>query len=134
MALAAGVAFRWSAPIPAALFLLGAEYAAFLAVEDAPVDTRAPLVAAALLVTAELSYWSLELRAAVTEEPGSLARRLTWTLALALTGLVLAAVTLALVDLVDGDGLWIEALGALAAIAALVLLLASARRSGADPG
>ena len=52
----------------------GGEYVAVLGFEDA-LDTRAPLVAGALFVVAELGYWSLELRGAVADEPGTYLRR-----------------------------------------------------------
>jgi hypothetical protein len=114
-------------PLPLALVLLGAEYALLLGVDDVPLDNRAPLVAALLLVTGELAYWSLELRVAVAEEPGAIARRVAYVALLALLGMLLGAVMLALVDAAGAGGLWLEALGALAALAALVLVLQLAR-------
>jgi hypothetical protein len=129
LVLATGLAPGWPGPIPFGLALLGAEYAVFLGVDGIAVDTRAPLVAAALLVTAELAYWSLELRAAIEEEPGAIARRVAYLTVLALLGMLLGALMLSLVDAAGGEGLWLEALGAAAALASLVLLLGLARRS-----
>lgn len=120
-------------PLPVALSLLAAEYALLLGVDDVPLDNRAPLVAALLLVTGELAYWSLELRVAVAEEAGAIARRVAYVTLLALLGMLLGAVMLALVDAAGGGGLWLEALGALAALAALVLVLALARSSRETP-
>ncbi|HEY7729378.1 MAG TPA: hypothetical protein VH950_00585 [Gaiellaceae bacterium] len=129
LTLAVGLAAGWPSAIPVALALLGAEYAVFLGVDGIAVDARAPLVAAALLMTAELAYWSLELRAAIAEEAGAIARRVAFVTLLALLGMLLGAVMLALVDAAGGEGLWLEALGAAAALAALVLVLGLARRT-----
>jgi hypothetical protein len=129
--LAAALAAGRPGPVPAALALLGAQYALVLTVDGVPVDTRAPLVAAALLVATELAYWSLELRLAVAEEAGAIARRSAVVLVLALAAMLLGASLLALVDVAGGGGLWLEALGAAASLAALVLLLALARRASA---
>jgi hypothetical protein len=49
-----------SAPIPVALVMLGAVYA----IPEGERDLWAPLYAGGLLVSAELAYWSLHLRAA----------------------------------------------------------------------
>ncbi|HEU0337217.1 MAG TPA: hypothetical protein VFR43_11715 [Gaiellaceae bacterium] len=127
LVLAVAAAAGWPAPIPVALVLLGGEYAVFLVVRDPGIDGRAPLVAALLLVTAELAYWSLELRAAIAEEAGALARRVAFLLVLALLGMLLGAVMLALVGELGREGLWLEGLGAAAAVGALVLVLAAAR-------
>jgi hypothetical protein len=113
--------------VPAALVLLGGEYAVFLVVEDPAVDGRAPLVAALLFATGELAHWSLELRSRVAEEPGAIARRVALLLVLALAGRLLGAVLLSLVGELGSEGLWLEALGGAAALAALVLVLALAR-------
>lgn len=127
--LAAGLRLQWPNTVPAAIGLLGLEYASFLALEDVPLDQRAPLYAAGLLAVAELSYWSLELRAAVTDEPGSHWRRAAFVAWLCLLSLALGAGLLALVDVGVGGGLALEALGALAAAGALAVIAALARRS-----
>ena len=59
-----------------AIALLGAEYVAILGFEADALDTRAPLVAGALLAVAELAYWSLELRVPVVDEAGTYLRRI----------------------------------------------------------
>jgi hypothetical protein len=128
LVLAAGLLLRTPAAVPAAIVLLGGEYALVLSVEGSALDTRAAVVAAGLLVAAELAYWSLELRAEITDEPGSYARRLAVLALLALGALVLAGGLLAVVDLAGREGLAVEIAGAAAAFAAVVLLWSLARR------
>jgi hypothetical protein len=109
--------------------LLGAGYVMLLGIEGEALDGRAPFVAAALLAVAELGYWSLELRAAVSDEPGTYLRRL------GLLAATLAAVTtigvglLALVERVEAGGAAIDVLGAIAAVGAVALLALAARRT-----
>ena len=110
--------------------MLGAEYGVVLAVEDRPLDGRAAIVAAGLLLLAELASWSLDARTAVTEEPGASFARLAFLLALSAGALLACAGVLALVDVAAQDGLAFELAGALAAAAALGLLLLAARRAG----
>jgi hypothetical protein len=126
--LAVGLLLRVHAVVPAAIVLLGGEYALVLSVDGAALDTRSAVVAAGLLVTAELAYWSLELRAEITDEPGSYTRRLAVLALLALGALTLSGVLLAVVDVAGREGLAIEIAGAAAAFAAVVLLWSLARR------
>lgn len=123
--LTVGLVVGWAMLLPAALTLLGGEYALTLAAGDLPLDGRAPAFGAGLLVAAELGYWSLELRARVTEEAGGHARRAAWIALVALGGLLLGAALLALVDRAGQEGVALEAVGALAAVAGAVLLLVS---------
>jgi hypothetical protein len=128
LVLAVGLLLRVPTAVPAAIVLLGGEYALVLSIDSSTLDTRAAVVAAGLLVTAELSYWSLELRAEITDEPGSYTRRLAVLALLALGALALAGVLLAVVDLAGREGLAVEIAGAAAAFAAVVLLWSLARR------
>jgi hypothetical protein len=114
--------------VPAAIVLLGGEYALVLSIGDVSLETRAAVVAAGLLVVAELAFWSLELRAEITDEPGSYARRLAVLALLALGALALAGALLAVVDLEGRGGLAIELAGAVAAFGAFILLWSLARR------
>ena len=129
--LALGLALRLPTTVPAAIVLLGGEYALVLSVEDPTLDTRAAVVAAGLLVIAELAFWSLELRAEITDEPGSYARRLAVLALLALGALALSGALIAVVDLAGRGGLAIEIAGAVAAFAAFVLLWSLSRRPAA---
>lgn len=130
--LAAGLVLGLAPLLPAALALLGGEYALYLSAGDVPLDIGASAFGAGLLVAAELGYWSLELRARVTEEAGGHARRTAWIALIALGGLLLGTGLLALVDVAGQEGVALEVVGALAAIAAAALLLTSLQRSGPD--
>ncbi len=126
--LAAGLVGRWPVTVPAALTCLGGAYALLLLVEDSPLDTSAPVLAAALLLVAELAYLSLELRDAVRDEPGTFTRRLALLAGLALVALGVGELLVVLVDLDTGGGLALEAAGVAAAIAALALVAIGARQ------
>jgi hypothetical protein len=128
LVLAVGLLLRLPAVVPAAIVFLGGEYALVLSVEGSALDSRAAVVAAGLLVTAELAYWSLELRAQITDEPGSYARRLSVLALLGLGALALAGMLVAVVDLAGREGLAVEIAGAAAAFAAVVLLWSLVRR------
>lgn len=125
--LAAGLAAHVALAIPVAVALLGTEYVALLGFEGEALDTRAPLVAAALLAVAELGYWSLELRRPVADEAGTSVRKLALLAALLLGVLALGVVLLALVEAVSAGGPAVDLLGAVAAIGALALLALAAR-------
>ena len=127
MLLASGVVLRWPVLVPAALVALGGGYATLLGLEGGALDERAPLVAAALFVVAELAYWSLELRDAVADEPGAYARRLALVAALGLGALAVGAGLLAVVD--AGGGIGLEVVGAVAAVAALAIVALAARHT-----
>ena len=127
--LAAGLALRFAPAVPVALVLLAGAYAALLGHEVDGLDTRAPVVAAALFAVAELAYWSLELRGAVADEPGTYLRRAA-LLAVMLAGVVaIGIVLLAVVEAVSAGGLAVELVGAAAAVAAVALVALAARRA-----
>jgi hypothetical protein len=125
--LAAGLLVRVALAIPLAIALLVAAYLALLGFELDSLDSRAPLVAAALLAVAELGYWSLELREAVADEPGTYLRRAA-LLAVQLAGVTtVGVVLLAVVEGIETGGVAIQVLGVLAAVGALALLALAAR-------
>ena len=128
-ALAAGLALRLPVTVPLAVLLLGAGYAVSLGVEGGALDGRAPALAAALFLLAELAYWSLELREAVADEPGAYLRRIGLLSALALGALAIGAGLLAIVDAGERGGVALEAVGALAAVAALAIVALATRQS-----
>jgi hypothetical protein len=125
--LAAGLALRVEVALPVAVAILGSEYVALIGFEGEALDTRAPVVAAALLAVAELGYWSLELRRPVADEAGTSLRRLGLLAALLGGVLALGVVLLALVEAVSAGGPAVDLLGAVAAVGALALLALAAR-------
>lgn len=111
-----------------ALGLSGGAYAALLAIDGPPLDGRAAGVAAALVVVGELTGWANELRGATADEPGGAWRRPVWVAGVGSAALGLSWALLALVDFARFEGLAVEAVGAVAALAALLLVRRLARR------
>jgi len=106
---------------------VGAAYAVFLSLRSGPVDARAPFVAAALFVAAELGFWSLE-RTPARSERTVVLRRIAGLGAGALfTGLV-GSLLLVLTTGVRG-GVGFEAVGVGAAVLALAAIATLASRS-----
>ena len=128
LALLAALVLGWAALGTVSLVLLGAAYAVHLSIDDVALDARAPLVAAGLLMTAELCHWSLEERERVRGEPGDGFRRLGFVALLGLGALFVGAVLLAVVDLGGTGGLAVDLVGAAAAAAALLVVVLLARR------
>lgn len=124
--LALGLAAGSASLLPWPLVLLGAAYV--LSLGDGPVDQWAPVYAGALLATAELAYWSLELRGRaagveqLTERRGGLIAALAIG-ATAVGGLVLAATALRL-----GSGIVLDSAGVVAAVVAVFVIAAAASR------
>jgi hypothetical protein len=126
--LVAALALELAQLVPASLLVLGGMYGAQLAIDDVPLDPATPIVAAALFLTAELAYWSLEERTGAGPEPGERLRRLAVVIGFALGALLVAAMLLALVDGVRTGGLAIDLLGAAAAAATLAAVAVFARQ------
>ena len=125
--LVAALVLGWSPLVPVAIASAGGLYAAQLAVDDAPVDASAPVVAAGLLLVTELAYWSLDEREDVTGDPGDALRRLPFVALLAIAALVVGGLLLVLVDVVQAEGLALDVVGAIAASAILATVLLAAR-------
>ncbi|MDQ2968996.1 MAG: hypothetical protein M3R37_11840 [Actinomycetota bacterium] len=53
---------RWATLLPWGFVGVAAAYAVFLSLRPGTVDARAPMVAAAFFIAAELSFWSIERR------------------------------------------------------------------------
>ena len=127
LALATGLVLRQRVAVAYAIALFGGEYAVFLRLAGDSVDVRAPFVAAALVVTAELAF------AAVAPEGGRLERPLVVDEAAALvsTGVATALVAgfLLLASGSAASGVALEAVGALAAVGTLAALVRAARSS-----
>ncbi len=129
--LAAGLVLRRPVVIPAAVCVLAAPYVAALGFEIDGLDTRAPLLAGLLFVTAELAYWSLELRGALADEPGTYLRRVALLAGLAVGAIAAGTVVLAVVEGVAARGTAVDIAGALAAVGAVALLMLAASKRNA---
>ena len=123
---AVGLVFRWWLAVAWGLALFGAEYALFLRLRPDAVDARAPLVAAGLLVAAELAF------GAVAAEGGRYERSLVASEGLTLVGAAFATVLaggfLLVVAGTASAGVALEAAGALAAVCAVGVVVRLARR------
>jgi hypothetical protein len=100
------------------LFLGGAIYVAFVAHDEGHVDGTAPLVAVLLLLCAELAAWSLDERWRMQADAALAWRRGAAVGALALAGLVVSTVVVALSAVPASHGLVLTVAGAAAAVAA----------------
>jgi hypothetical protein len=128
-----GAALFWPAALGLALVASGGAYAALLVIDEPPLDTRAAVVGAGLLVVGELVGWARELGATTRDEPGGAWRRPVWIAGIAAGALGLGWILLALVDRLRVDGLAVEAVGALAALAVLLLVWrAATQREASD--
>jgi hypothetical protein len=125
--LAVGLALRRRSPIPAAVVLLGAAYAVSVESRGAEIDGASVIVAAALLVTAELGYWSVE-SALVPPEPGLTPARLGVLTALVGASLLAGTLLLATTAIAVPSTWVMVGAGVLAATGALALSARLARR------
>ena len=128
LVLVAGLVLAWPVVIPGSLLALGGLYGGELLESNAPLDSAAPLVAAGLLATAELAYWSLEERERLRPEPGESPRRVAFVAAIATASIVVTGLLLFLVDEIRTGGLATTLVGAAAAAAVLFAILAAAKR------
>ena len=132
LALVAGLVLGWAPLVPLSLVLVGGLYAGQLRADSVALDGSASVVAAGLLVTAELGYWSLEEREEIDAEPGQVLRRLLVVGLLGIGSLLIAETLLVLADLVRVSGLAFDVAGAAAAAAALVGIALLARSRPGD--
>ena len=126
--LAAALVLRFPPLIAPGLALLGAEYAVLFVVRGDTIDVRAPLYGAAFLVTAELAFGAVELRAG-RAEPVLAARRAATLVLLALGSVAIGLVVLAASATPLEGGVGLEAVGVAAAVGLLVTLGGVAVRS-----
>ena len=103
-------------------------YAVALVVHGASVDERAPLVAAGLLLGAELASWSLEERSAIAAERPAVRGRIAALAALVGGGLATSALVIAVAAAPTPRGLVWTAAGAAAAVLAVGLAVRVAHR------
>ncbi len=102
----------------AALFLGGATYVAAIAAAGDRVDASAPLVAVLLLLCGELSAWSVDERLEIRTEAEPAWRRSSAVTTLALAGLAVATLVVAMSAVPSNHGLAWTVLGAAAAVGA----------------
>jgi hypothetical protein len=123
--LALSVAAALPSLIPWPIVLLAAEYAWSLGGGD--VNTLSPLVAGALLVIAELAYWSLELRSRTHDAERLAERRAGLIAALGIGAVALGGLVLAATSVRVGTGIAADLVGTAAAVAALAVVATLAR-------
>ncbi|MEX2211109.1 MAG: hypothetical protein WD689_05030 [Gaiellaceae bacterium] len=123
-----GTAFRIAEAIPVGLVVVGSQYALFLVLGDGSSDQAAPLVAAALLLAAELGHSALDPPLA-SASPALRALRAARLIGLAAGAAGVAALVLYAAEADTRSFPAVEALGVLAALAAVGLLALLARRS-----
>jgi len=118
---------RWATLLPWGFVGVGAAYAVFLSLRPGTVDARAPLVAAAFFIAAELSFWSIE-RRSWRSEGQVVVRRLALLVS---AGLATAIVGGLLLLITSGrrSGIGQEAGGVAAAVLTLAVVAVLARRS-----
>jgi hypothetical protein len=117
---------------PGLVALLLAYATSLVARDSAALDPVAPVVGGALLVVAELAYWSVELRGKEPEDRAVVVRRLATLAALTAGAIGLGAAVLAATALPAGGGLVWNVVGVAAAVAALALI-ARLASGGATP-
>jgi hypothetical protein len=105
--------------LASSVFLLGGCYVLGLFAGHHPLDERAPLVAAALLASAELATWSLEHRRPVPAAQQVVLARLGALSLLVLAGLAASALVLVASAAPVGRGLAWTLLGSVAAVLAV---------------
>lgn len=127
--LAAGLGLRRSSLLLAAFILLGAEQAVRLTSGPAQADEWTPLYAAALLLSAELAWWSIEPRAPAFAEPRVLVGRVAVVAGCCGLGALLAAFVVLAAGVPLEGGIALELVGVVAAAAAVAVVAAVARSS-----
>jgi hypothetical protein len=134
LVLAAGAALRLPSLLTPALVVLLAEHTVVLLRRGDRVDAAAPLVAAGLLLYAELASWAGEARPQVRDDRSVLAARAVTLTVTTLVALGLgAAILLAAAIPAAGGGLARLAVGVVAASATLLLVALLARRTSTRP-
>jgi hypothetical protein len=123
----AGLVLRWNAALAVGVALLGAQQATRLALGPEAVDEATPLVATALLLVAELAWWSVEPRVRAWGHLGVLARRIGTLVLTCVAALTVSAVVVVAAGAPVNGGTLLELLGVAAAAAALALVAAVAR-------
>jgi hypothetical protein len=126
---AAGLVLRWSGGLAIGVALLGAQQATRLALGPDALDEATPLTAGALLLAAELAWWSIEPRIPAWAQPGVAVRRAVTVLFTCVAATVVSAVVVVAAGARVGGGTLLLLTGVVAATAALAMLAYVARQS-----
>jgi hypothetical protein len=118
---------RWATLLPVGFVGVGAAYAVFLSLRPGTVDARAPIVAAAFFIAAELSFWSIE-RRSWHSEANVVGRRLALLVSAGLATTIVGGLLLLLTS-ERRSGIGQEAAGVAAAVLTLAVIAVLARRS-----
>jgi hypothetical protein len=127
--LALGLTAIWVRGLAWAIVLLAASFLVRVQLEPATASAWTPLLAGALLLVAELGYWSFELDASDTAGRGSTPRRLVEVLLLALAAAAAGELVLDLGAILPLSGAGVLVLGVAAATGVLGIMLRLARRA-----
>ena len=131
--LLAGLALRWSAALALGIAILGAQQAVRLALGPDSLDSWTPLIAGGLLLTAELSWWSIEPRVPAWSQPWQGTLRLGTVLLACAGASVVSAIVVVSAGVPLSGGFGLELAGVVAATAALAVVAYVARsRSTVD--
>jgi hypothetical protein len=122
-----GLLLRWSAALAVGVTLLGAQQAVRLALGPDALDTWTPLVGGALLLVAELAWWSIEPRVPAWSQPVLASRRVLTVLVACAGASAVSAVVLVASGAPLSGGVGLELVGILAATAAVAVVAFVAR-------
>ena len=119
---------RWSGLIGVAVAMFGAEYAVLLRLRESSVDSRAPFVAAALIIVAELAFHAVAGRTGRAERNVVLRALLARVAIAAAAAFVGGLVLVAAGSIRSGLGFEALAVCAAALVVGMVVLIASRSR------
>jgi hypothetical protein len=126
-ALLAGLLLRWSAALAVGVALLGAQQALRLELGSDALDAATPVSAGALLLAAELAWWSIETRVPAWSQSGVGALRTATVLLVCAAATVVSALVALAAGASVGGGTVLELTGVVAAIGALAVVAWVAR-------
>jgi hypothetical protein len=118
----------WVRGLAWGLALLAATFLVRLQLDPAAVSPWTPLAAGALLLTAELGYWSFELDGSSTIATEGLLARLAEVILLVVATAAAGELVLDLAEVLPVSGTWLLVLGVLAASGPPAIMLRLARR------
>ncbi len=126
--LGVSLVWNWHSGVVWALGILGAEFVVSVYIRGESLDLIAAVFGSALLLTAELAYWSLERRTHCNEETGLVWRRLRAMALLVACSLGVGLLEVVFVDLSGPGSLALLAVGVSAAVLSLGMVALLTRR------